>query len=101
MPGVAKDTLTKLFVSVGNACAEYHDRNMRHVHARRIQCDEIWQFCYAKAKNVPADKQGQFGFGAVRTWVAIDADTELVPSFMGAGAICRRPKYLLMILRAA
>jgi IS1 family transposase len=82
MTGVAKDTVTKLLVSVGSACAEYHDRKVQHVHARRIQCDEIWQFCYAKAKNVPADKQGQFGFGDVWTWVAIDADTKLVPSFM-------------------
>lgn len=82
MTGVAKDTVTKLLVSVGNACSEYHDRNVRHVDARRIQCDEIWQFCYAKAKNVPAEKQGQFGFGDVWTWVAIDADTKLVPSFM-------------------
>jgi hypothetical protein len=80
--GVAKDTVTKLLVSVGNACAEYHDRNVRHVHARRIQCDEIWQFCYAKAKNIPPDTQGQFGFGGVWTWVAIDADTKLVPCFM-------------------
>jgi len=65
LTGVAKDTVTKLLVSVGNACAEYHDRNVQHVHARRIQCDEIWQFCYAKQKNVPADKQGQFGYGDV------------------------------------
>src|SRR5205823_5798718 len=48
---------------------------------RRVQCDEIWQFCYAKAKNVPADKKGQFGYGDVWTWVAIDADTKLVPAY--------------------
>ena len=82
MTGVAKDTVIKLLVSVGNACAEYHDRNVRQVRSRRIQCDEIWQFCYAKQKNVPTDKQGQFGYGDVWTWVAIDADTKLVPSFM-------------------
>jgi IS1 family transposase len=82
MTSVAKDTVTKLLVSVGSACAEYHDRNVQHVKARRIQCDEIWQFCYAKQKNVPAEKQGQFGFGDVWTWVAIDADTKLVPSYM-------------------
>lgn len=82
MTGVAKDTVTKLLVSVGNACAEYHDRKVRHLKARRIQCDEIWQFCYAKQKNVPAEKHGQFGYGDVWTWVAIDADTKLVPSYM-------------------
>lgn len=82
MTGVAKDIVTMLLVPAGNACSEYHDRNIRHVPARRIQCDETWQFCYAEAKNVPAEKQGQFGFGDVWTWVAIDADTKLVPSFM-------------------
>ena len=50
--------------------------------ASAMQCDEIWQFCYAKEKNVPQEKKGQFGYGDVWTWVAIDADTKLVPSFM-------------------
>lgn len=49
------------------------------------RCDEIWAFCYAKAKNVPADKQGQFGYGDVWTWVAIDPDTKLVPSWCVGG----------------
>src|SRR5882762_2429122 len=85
MTGVAKDTVTKLLVSVGNACSEYHDRNVRHVRARQIQCDEIWQFCYAKAKNVPAEKQGQFGYGDVWTWVALDAETKLIPCWTVGG----------------
>jgi IS1 family transposase len=54
----------------------------RNLRCKRIQCDEIWCFCYAKEKNVPADKKGQFGYGDIWTWVAIDADTKLVPSFM-------------------
>jgi hypothetical protein len=66
----------------GPACAEYQDKALRNLTCKRIQCDEIWAFCYAKDKNVPADKQGKFGFGSVWTWVAIDADTKLVPSFM-------------------
>ena len=82
MTGVAKDTVTRLLVAVGSACAEFHDTHVRHVKAKRIQCDEIWQFCYAKQKNVPAERQGQFGYGDVWTWVAMDADTKLVPSFM-------------------
>ena len=48
---------------------------------KRIQCDEIWNFCYAKQKNVPAEFQGQFGFGDVWTWAAICADTKIIPSF--------------------
>ena len=55
---------------------------MRNLKCRRIQCDEIWQFCYAKQKNVPEAKRGQFGYGDVWTWVAIDADTKLIPSWL-------------------
>jgi IS1 family transposase len=82
MTGAAKGTVIKLLVALGGACAEYHDRNVRGLKTQRIQCDEIWQFCYAKQKNVPAEKQGQFGYGDVWTWVAIDADTKLVASFI-------------------
>jgi IS1 family transposase len=82
MTGVAKNTILRLLADLGTACAEYQDKALRNLKCKRIQCDEIWQFCYAKQKNVPADKQGQFGFGDVWTWVAIDADTKLVPSFM-------------------
>src|ERR1700674_4579838 len=78
---VSINTVTKLLVDLGLACAEYQNRPLRNLTCKRIQCDEIWAFCYAKAKNVPADKQGQFGYGDVWTWVAIDADTKLVPSW--------------------
>src|SRR5205814_4846992 len=54
---------------------------MRDLTCERIQADEIWAFCYSKAKNIPADKRGEFGYGDVWTWVAIDPDTKLVPSF--------------------
>jgi len=47
-----------------------------------LQLDEIWCFCYAKAKNVPAEKRGEFGYGDVWTWTAIDADSKLVPTWM-------------------
>jgi len=82
MTGVAKHTVLKLIATLGSACADYQDKVFRNLKCKRIQCDEIWQFCYAKQRNVPADKQGQFGYGDVWTWVAIDADTKLVPSFM-------------------
>jgi hypothetical protein len=81
MTGVAKNTVTKLLVEVGTACAEYQDKVLRNLPCKRIQCDEIWNFCYAKDKNVPSDKQGQFGFGSVWTWAAIDAETKLIPSW--------------------
>lgn len=82
MCDVAFNTVLKLLPQIGAACAEYQDKALRNLSSKRIQCDEIWSFCYAKEKNVPADKQGEFGFGDVWTWVAIDPDTKLVPSFM-------------------
>jgi IS1 family transposase len=82
MTGVSKVTILKLLRDLGTACADYQDRALRNLKCKRIQCDEVWQFCYAKEKNVPADKKGQFGYGDVWTWAAIDADTKLVPTFM-------------------
>jgi IS1 family transposase len=85
MTGVAKNTILKLIADVGTACEEYQNRTLRNLTCKRVQCDEIWQFCYAKEKNVPAEKRGQFGYGDVWTWVAIDADTKLVASWMLGG----------------
>ncbi|HUY98385.1 MAG TPA: IS1 family transposase, partial [Verrucomicrobiae bacterium] len=82
MTGVAKNTIVKLLVDLGDACAAYQDQALRGLHCQRIECDEIWSFCYAKAKNVPKDLAGQFGFGDVWTWVAIDADSKLVPTWL-------------------
>jgi IS1 family transposase len=79
---VSINTVTKLLVEVGSASADYQDRTLRNLRCRRIQCDEIWAFVYAKEKNVPSDKKGQFGYGDVWTWTAIDAETKIVPSFM-------------------
>lgn len=79
---VSINTVTKLLVDVGSACADYQDRTLRNLRCKRIQCDEIWAFVYAKEKNVPDEKRRQFGYGDVWTWTALDADTKLVPSFM-------------------
>lgn len=76
------NTVTKLLVDVGTACAEYQDKTLRNLPCKRVQCDEIWSFVYSKQKNVPEEKRGEFGVGDVWTWTAIDADTKLVPSFM-------------------
>lgn len=80
--GVSKVTILRLLESLGAACLDYQDKVLRNLPCKRIQCDEIWSFCYAKEKNVPSDKKGQFGYGDVWTWVAIDPETKLVPSFM-------------------
>jgi IS1 family transposase len=78
---VSINTVTKLLLDVAQACEEYQDRTLRGLKARRIQCDEIWSFVYAKAKNVPEEHAGEFGYGDVWTFTALDADTKLVPSW--------------------
>jgi IS1 family transposase len=78
MTGASKVTILKLLADLGKACSEYQDKALRNLPCKRIQCDEIWSFCYAKDKNVPAEKRGQFGYGDVWTWVALCADTKLV-----------------------
>ncbi len=80
--GTAKGTVTRLFASVGAACTKYQDIHLRNLQSKAIQCDELWSFCYAKQKNVPEELQGKFGYGDVWTWVAIDADTKLVPCWL-------------------
>ncbi len=79
--GVSINTVTGLPVTAGKACSEYMDENLRNLTCRRIQVDEIWAFCYAKAKNVPEEMRGKRGVGDLWTWVAIDPDSKLVPSY--------------------
>ncbi|MGB6547156.1 MAG: IS1 family transposase [Candidatus Acidiferrales bacterium] len=85
MTGVAKDTVIKLLARIGVACAEYQRKTLRNLPCKRIQCDEIWSFCYAKEKNLPAELRGKFGYGDVWTWTAICADTKLVPCWRVGG----------------
>jgi IS1 family transposase len=82
MTGVAKATVTKLLTDMGVVCSALMDREMRDLTCERLECDEIWAFVYAKQKNIPDSKKGEDGVGDVWTWVAIDADTKLVPSFV-------------------
>ncbi|HEY3373531.1 MAG TPA: IS1 family transposase [Candidatus Aquicultor sp.] len=80
--GAAKNTVTKLLVDLGNACSDYQDKVMHDLPCKKLQFDEIWSFVYAKQKNVPEEHQGEYGYGDVWTWVALDADTKLVPSWL-------------------
>lgn len=82
MAGCSFNTVSKLLLDVGAACTEYQDRTLRDLRCTEVQCDEIWSFVGSKAKNVPEDRQGEFGVGDVWTWVAIDAETKLVPSWL-------------------
>lgn len=80
--GCSINTVTKLLVDLGTACAIYQNEVFRNLACKRVQVDEIWSFCYAKQKNVAPNRAGVFGQGDVYTWVAIDADTKLVPSWL-------------------
>lgn len=82
MADVSINTVTKLLVDVGSACAAYQHKALRKLPCRRLQLDEIWSFCYAKEKNIPTDKQNEYGYGDVWTWTALDAETKLVPSWL-------------------
>ncbi|MEX1255360.1 MAG: IS1 family transposase [Dehalococcoidia bacterium] len=85
MTGAAKGTVLKLLADIGEVCRAYQDAHMKNLYARRVQCDEIWSFCHAKAKNVPEEHTGEFGYGDVWTWTAIDADSKLVLSWAIGG----------------
>ena len=83
--GVSINTVTKLLVQAGEACADYHNETVRNVKAERVQCDEIWSFAYAKQKNVATAKDAPVGAGDVWTWTAIDANSKLIISYLVGG----------------
>jgi lambda repressor-like predicted transcriptional regulator len=81
MCGVSINTVAKLLSDLGTACAIYQNEVFRNLKVNRVQVDEIWSFCYSKQKNTPRDQRA-LGRGDVYTWVAIDAETKLVPSWL-------------------
>lgn len=80
--GAAKNTIRDLIRHVGPACEQFHDRYVRNLASERVQCDEIWSFCYSKQKNIPERFRGVSGYGSVWTWTAIDADSKLIISWV-------------------
>lgn len=82
---VSINTVSKLLVDAGKACAAYHDENVRGVKAKRVQCDEIWSFVYAKQKNAAKAKRQDLAYGDVWTWTALDADSKLLVSWLVGG----------------
>jgi IS1 family transposase len=84
MTGIARNTITKLLVDLGQVCMKFHDENVRNVTVCRLQCDEIWSYVGAKAKNVSAERQ-EIGWGDIWTWVALDAQTKLCVSYLVGG----------------
>ena len=82
---VSINTVTKLLIDAGLVCARFHDENVRNVKAQQIQCDEIWSFCYAKAKNVAKAKAAPERAGDVWTWTALDRDSKMIVSYLVGG----------------
>lgn len=82
---VSINTVSKLLVDAGKACAAFHDEAVRGVKAKRVQCDEIWSFTYAKAKNVPTAKAAPEEAGDTWTWTALDSDSKLIVSYLVGG----------------
>ena len=78
---VSINTVSKLLVEAGEACAAYHDESVRNVTAKKVQCDEIWSFDYAKDKNVKTAKAAPDGAGDVWTWTALDSDSKMILSY--------------------
>ena len=78
MTGIHRTTIMNLLCDLGRACSQYQDNVFRNLKCKRIQCDEIWSFVYAKGKNCPVEQKAKGG-GDAWTWVAIDPDTKLVP----------------------
>lgn len=85
LTGASKNTVSKLLIDAGKACAAYHDANVRNVKAARVQVDEIWSFTYAKQKNVATAKEAPEGAGDTWTWTALDADSKLIVSYLVGG----------------
>jgi IS1 family transposase len=82
LTGCSKNTVAKLLVEAGHACAAYQDKTLRNLTCKRVQMDEIWSFVYAKAANVKGAKAAPETAGDVWTWTAIDADTKLIVSWL-------------------
>src|SRR5882762_6674093 len=82
LTGVAKGTILRLLAEVGSACARYQHDAIRNVAAKRVQIDEIWSFVGAKQKNVTTDNAARGAIGDVWTFVAIEAQTKLVLSWL-------------------
>lgn len=79
MSGIHRTTVMNLLTDLGKACSAFQDKAFQNLKCSKIQCDEIWSFCYAKEKNVPYEKKGVHGYGDVWTWTAICADSKLIP----------------------
>lgn len=82
---VSFNTVAKLLETAGRACEAFHDKEVRNVQSKHVQCDESWSLCYAKAKNVATATAAAEGAGDLWTWTALDADTKLITGYLCGG----------------
>jgi IS1 family transposase len=82
---VSINTVAKLLIDAGKFCDAFHYDNVRGVQAKRIRCDEIWSFTYAKQKNVKTATDAPEWAGDTWTWTGIEADTKLIVSWLVGG----------------
>jgi IS1 family transposase len=82
---VSINTVTKLLVDAGRACTAFHDQKVTNVTAKRVQCDEIWSFCYTKQANVAEAKRKDLAWGDIWTWTGIESQSKLIISWLVGG----------------
>jgi IS1 family transposase len=100
LTGASKNTVARLLIDAGRACAEYQDRVIRNLNVSRVQVDEIWAFVYAKQDNVRKATAAPSNAGDVWTWTAIDADTKLLISTLVGGRSLDYALYFMDDLRS-
>jgi len=100
LTGASKNTVAKLLVDAGKACAAYHDANVRDVKASRVQVDEIWSFTYSKQRTVATAKAAPDHAGDTWTWTALDADSKLIVSYLVGGRDAEYAMWFMDDLRA-
>jgi IS1 family transposase len=103
LAGVTKGAVSKLLADIGTVCAEYHNMTVRNLSSQRIQCDEIWSFCYAKRRTVeknPSILNRNADAGDVWTWTALDADSKLMVSWLVGGRTAHNAYAILADVKA-
>lgn len=95
MTGIAKNTVVKLLVEIGAACEEYQNEALRNLKCKRVQCDKIWSFVYAKQKNVTPEIAARQTAGDIWTWTALDADSKVIVTWMVGGRDAETAKHFI------
>lgn len=82
---VSPVTVLRQLELAGKACTKFHDATVRNVKARRIECDEIWSFVFAKDRSANQEMKRAGTAGSVWTWTALDSDSKLIVSYYIGG----------------